>query len=414
MNALDNLCADLGLWEYRQEAGSYLPFWKPNGAIVRSVIEDLWKREHLKKGYSLVYTPHVGSAELWRQSEHLSRFSERMFPPMTLGESSEDYYLRPMNCPFHILLFKSEQRSYRDLPIAFAELGTVYRLISAGSCKQLLEVRGFTQDDAHIFCERHTAETQIGRVIDEIEFFLKDIFKIPDYKVVLRLKPPNALGEDALWNSAQGALRRVLADRNIPADPQPGEGVFYGPKIDFEVSEPRSSRRWVCSTIQYDIVLAEKFGITFAGKDNAPATPVIIHRTILGSLERFVALLVAHTGGLLPVWIAPCQVRLVPLRLAEGGANDLEYAKSVKAVLENRLLDLSPRVSVETRIEDHRMALKEAAKVKVPYVVFIGGHERMSGLLAVKTWQDGKLTRERKMGVDELAEELRGRIVKRT
>ncbi|MBI5934997.1 MAG: threonine--tRNA ligase [Chloroflexi bacterium] len=412
MDDMHEINSELGFWGFYPEAGKHLPFWRPNGALIRSTIEDFWKREHQKQGYQLVYTPHIASADVWETSGHTTRFAEKMYPRMRL-ENDEEYILRPMNCPFHIFIFKADQHSYKELPLRYAELGTVYRKIPSGSFREMLEVRGFTQDDAHIFCERQKAEEEIANLLEFTVFFLKDVFGIADYRVILRLKPKEAIGEDALWNSAQKLLRDVLASKDIPYEDAPGEGVFYGPKIDFEITDPYYQKEWICSTIQLDIILAEKFDVKYIARDGHAETPLIIHRTILGSLERFIGILLLRTKGHLPLWLSPCQVMLLPLGGIEFSSN-LAHAKSVKSLLENQAAGLNLRVAVDLEDRDVREAKEQAIRKKIPYILVIGPRERINQKLSVTHW-DGKeySSTARNLSYEEFTDELRNKIMKR-
>ncbi|HEX5733163.1 MAG TPA: threonine--tRNA ligase [Blastocatellia bacterium] len=408
MDEFRKINADLKLWEFYPDEAKQLPFWHPNGAAIRNAIEDFWKREHFKLGYNLVYTPHIGSRRLWDTSGHTERFADRMYPPIT-SETGEEYILRPMNCPFHILLYKSEPRRYKDLPIRYAELGTVYRKIPTGSFKEMFEVRGFTQDDAHIFCEIHKAKEEIANLIELTLFFIRDVFKFDEYTIIRRLKPTGGIGKDALWNNAQKILQDVLGEKKMKYKSKPGEGVFYGPKIDFEIKDPIYNKSWVCSTIQLDIVLAERFGIEYKTKNNSKETPVIIHRTILGSLERFIGILLSRTKGHFPIWLSPCQVIIIPVGVAFE--SNLEYAQKTKSILENKLSDLNPRVRLQSESLDIRDAKAQAIKKKIPYILMIGGNERISEKVSVTSWTgDSYSSDPRHMTIDELANELRDKI----
>lgn len=414
MDAFQKLNSELKIWEFHEEVGKALPHWLPNGGIIRSSIEDFWKQEHLRKEYDLVYTPHIGLKKLWETSGHLELFSEKMYPKISV-KASEEYILRPMNCPFHILLYKSEQRTFKQLPIRYAELGTVYRKISSGSSKQMFEVRGFTQDDAHIFCEPYRAQKEIGTLIEFTLFFLKNVFKIEDhdYRIIRRLKPKGSLGKDVDWNTAHTILEDVLVEKEIQYTDEPGKGVFYGPKIDFEIMDPFSNKAWVCSTIQLDIVLAERFNVEFVNNSDERQRPIIIHRTILGSLERFVSILLSRTKGHFPVWLAPCQVAVIPVGGKESDywEHNLNYAKSIKTTVEKSISDLNPRIRVQTENMSVSDAKAAALKMKIPYIVIVGTNERMTERVAVTCWHNDQWTPEpRHMSVDELANELREKI----
>lgn len=416
MDEFEKLNSELGLWEFHPETGRALPHWLPNGALIRSAIEEFWKQEHLKQGYDLVYTPHIGTKDLWIRSGHMDRYADKMFPPLTDDEQSEEYILRPMNCPFHILLYKAEPRSYKQLPIRFAELGTVYRKIPSGSFKKAFNVRGFTQDDAHIFCEPHRVQKEIAKLIEFTMFFLKNVFKLNDseYRIIRRTKPPGALGKGHDWDTAHKVLSDVLKEREIKFDNETGKGVFYGPKIDFEITDPISKTPWVCSTIQLDIILAESFDLVYRDNTDHTQVPTIIHRTILGSLERFLSILLARTEGHFPLWIAPCQVLIIPVgaKESEPFQSNLTYANVVKTTLEKRLSDLKPRIRVYSENADLRESKDEAIRKKIPHIVVVGAKESVNETVAVTSWSDSKYSSEPKhMNIEEFANELRTTIL---
>jgi threonyl-tRNA synthetase len=418
MEDFQKLNSELGLWDYYEEAGRSLPHWLPNGALIRSAIEDFWKQEHLRKEYNLVYTPHIGTKELWVKSGHMDRFSEKMYPAMTV-DSSEEYILRPMNCPFHILLYKSEPRTYKQMPIRYAELGTVYRKIPSGSSKHTFEVRGFTQDDAHIFCEQSRVQKEIANLIEFTVYFLQNVFKLNenDYRIIRRLKPRGGIGSDVSWDNAQRTLQKVLNERGINYKNEPGKGVFYGPKIDFEITDPIYKKQWICSTIQLDIVLAGRFGLVYKDSNNQNQVPMIIHRTILGSLERFVSILLARTKGHFPIWIAPCQAIIIPVggKESEYFEANLSYAKSIKTILEDSLRDLKPRIKVSLENKDIREAKAGAISQKVPYIIVVGGNERINDNLTISSWNNGAYTSEpRHLKIKNFADEVRTRIQDKT
>ena len=409
------LNSELRLWDFHQETGKALPHWLPNGALIRSAIEEFWKQEHLKQGYDLVYTPHIGTKELWVKSGHMDRYKEKMYPVMTV-EQSEEYVLRPMNCPFHILLYKAEPRTYKQLPVRYAELGTVYRKIPSGSFKKAFNVRGFTQDDAHIFCEPHRVQKEIANLIEFTMFFLKGVFKFneSEYRIIRRTKPPGGLGSDGDWDTAQKVLNDVLNEREIKFDTEAGTGVFYGPKIDFEITDPITETPWACSTIQLDIILAKRFDLVYTDNNDHAQTPTIIHRTILGSLERFLSIILARTKGHFPLWIAPCQVIIIPVgaKESESFQSNLTYANTVKTMLEKRLGDLKPRIRVYSENTDLREPKAEAVKKRIPYIVVVGANERVNETVAVTPWSDTKYSSEpQHMDIEEFTSELKSKIL---
>jgi threonyl-tRNA synthetase len=407
MQSIHDINKDMKLW-FLSEQAKGLPFWQPAGATLRMVIEDFWRREHAKHGYQLVYTPHIASASLWETSGHSERFSDLMFDP--IGDDGKDQYrLRPMNCPFHILLFKSDLRSHHDLPIRYAELATVYRKIPSGGITEMLEDRGFTQDDAHIFCDSSRAREELREIVKFIIVVLTESFAINDYKVILRLRPAEAMGDDASWDAAHQTLRGVLADLNLDYDTAPGEGVFYGPKIDFEIPDG-TERPWICSTVQLDLVLAGKFGVSYRGASGRDDVPLIIHRTVLGSLERFIAVLVARTQGHLPLWLAPIQVYWIAVK--EGLEENVVHIQTTRTILDH-LTGSELRVIVDRRPLDLRETKARAIKSRVPYIIVSGAQERASGKLSVTPWRDGAYTDHESITVEEFAVEIKTRLASR-
>ena len=407
MQTAHDINKELKLWLLSEHAKG-MPFWQPAGAILRSAIEDFWKREHAKHGYQLVYTPHIASASLWDISGHTERFGDLMFD--LIGDSEKgEYRLRPMNCPFHILLFKSEARSHYDLPIRYAELATVYRLIPSGSITEMLQDRGFTQDDAHVFCDSRRAREELRETIRFVLVFLTEVFSITDYRVILRLRPAEALGDDASWDAAHRTLRDVLADLNLDYETAPGEGVFYGPKIDFEIPDG-TGRSWVCSTVQLDLVLARQFNVTYRSNAGHDEFPLIIHRTVLGSLERFVAVLVGRTQGHLPLWLAPSQIMWIAVK--DGLEENLIHIDKMHTILDH-LTGTELRAGIDRRGLDLREAKARAIRSHVPYIVVVGPGERASGRLAVTRWRDGVYTDHESVTVEEFAAEIKTRLAAR-
>lgn len=406
---------DMKLWDFYTEAGKQLPFWQPNGALIRCVIEDFWISEHIKHDYKIVYTPHIANKNLWTKSGHNDRYSERMFSPIIASGEYDEYILRPMNCPFHILLYNSDIRSYKELPIRFAELGTVYRKIPSGSYTEMFEVRGFTQDDAHIFLESEPEKvrTEISNLLQFTIYFIRDIFKIEDFKIIRRLKPTNALGSDNSWKNAQSILQNVLEEKDLRYEDRPGEGIFYGPKIDFEIKDSHFKKEWICSTIQLDLVLGDLFNIKYVNKENIKETPLIIHRTILGSLERFIALLISRTNGHLPLWLIPCQVLILPIDGSDYQINH-EYAKYVKTILDEKLSNFKPRIKVcnlrATVSDTKKMAISE----RIPFFLTTGGNERMTKELSVMSWNGKFYGNPRTLTIDQLVDEFKIIIKNRT
>lgn len=362
---------ELELFSMHDEIGGGLVLWHPKGALVRKLIEDLWRQEHLENGYDLVYTPHVGRATLWETSGHLDFYREFMYPRMEM--EGNDYYVKPMNCPFHIKLFQSKVHSYRELPVRFAELGTVYRFERVGVLHGLLRVRGFTQDDAHIFC---TPEQMVGEVANAVSLSLAFLsrFGFDRFDAYIATRPEKAIGDQGLWNEATEALRRAADDAGLAYQIDDGGGAFYGPKIDLKVRDALG-RAWQCTTIQFDFNLPERFDITYVGEDNRPHRPLMVHRAILGSLERFFGVLVEHHAGAFPTWLAPVQVRLVPV------ADRFQpYARQVSGQLKAS----GVRAEVDVRNEKVGYKIRDAEVQKIPYILVVGEKEATSSAVAVR------------------------------
>ncbi|MCX5736120.1 MAG: threonine--tRNA ligase [candidate division NC10 bacterium] len=363
---------ELELFSIHDEVGSGLVLWHPKGGIVRKLIEDFWRDEHLKNGYDLVYSPHVGRAKLWQTSGHLDFYSDLMYPRME--REGQEYYLKPMNCPFHIMIYQSRVRSYRDLPLRFAEMGTVYRYERAGVLHGLLRVRGFTQDDAHIFCTPEQMDEEITRAVKFSLFFLRT-FGFKDYVVYVATRPEGKfVGDLATWDAATEALKRGVERAGQSYEVDPGGGSFYGPKIDIKVKDALG-RPWQCTTVQFDFNLPERFGISYVGEDNRPHRPYMIHRALLGSMERFLGVLIEHYGGAFPVWLAPVQARVLPVADRHHA-----YATSVS----DRLRAAGLRVEVDGRNEKIGLKIREAEVQKVPYILVVGDKEITAGTVSVR------------------------------
>ncbi len=363
---------DLDLFSIQDEVGPGLILWHPKGALVRKIIEDFWREEHLRRGYELVVTPHIARRHLWKISGHLDFYAENMFAPMKIDEI--EYQLKPMNCPFHILIYKSRRRSYRELPIRWCELGTVYRYERSGVLHGLMRVRGFTQDDAHIFCREDQLEEEIFRCLDLTVFFLST-FGFKEYQIFLSTRPEKFVGSDEIWEKAEGALRAALEAKGLSYEIDPGEGVFYGPKIDIKIKDVLD-RFWQCSTIQVDFNIPERFDLTYIGEDNRPHRPIMIHRALLGSLERFFGVLIEHYAGAFPTWLAPVQVVL--LTVAD---RHIPYGEKVY----ERLRGAGLRVSKDFRNEKLGFKIREAQLQKIPYMVILGDQEMENEALTVRT-----------------------------
>ncbi len=369
----------LDLFSIHPEFGSGLIFWHPKGSLIRKIIEDFWKETHLNNGYEIVNTPHIADIALWHKSGHTEFYKESMFPPMQFDTKDKVFQLKPMNCPFHILIYNSRMRSYRELPIRWAELGTVYRYEKQGVLHGLLRVRGFTQDDAHIFCTEQQVEEEVTKVIELTSFFLGK-FGFADYRVYLSTRPEKYVGTAEHWERATDALKNALRNKNMDFEIDPGEGVFYGPKIDIKVTDSLK-REWQCTTIQVDFNIPERFDVKYIDKEGNFRVPILIHRAIFGSLERFFGILIEQYKGNFPFWLAPEQLRILPI-----GDRHIDFAIAVK----NRL-DRNFRVHIDERTEKINRKIRDAEDEKVPYMVIIGDKETASGEVSVRQHQKGML-----------------------
>ncbi len=371
------LGVELELFSFHDEIGPGLAVWHPKGAVIRNEIENFWRNEHYNSGYDLVYSPHIGKGELWKTSGHLDFYRDSMYPAMEIDE--HEYFVKPMNCPFHILIYKSKLRSYRELPIRWAELGTVYRYERSGALHGLLRVRGFTQDDAHIICSPDQMESEIDRVLDFCLEMLK-VFGFEDLHIYVSTRPEGkCVGEPERWESAQKALQKVVESKNIPFEIDEGGGAFYGPKIDIKIKDVLQ-REWQCSTIQFDFNLPERFGMTFIGEDGKEHQPYVIHRALLGAIERFFAVLLENCAGNFPLWLAPEQIRIVPIK-----DTHIEYGKEILKKLKNRNL----RASIDETSRPMGAKIRQSRLEKIPYSVIIGDNEAENSCVAVKL-QNGK------------------------
>jgi len=356
---------ELDLFSTSEEIGAGLALWHPDGATLRNTIEDFWRREHARNGYKLIFTPHIARVELWKTSGHWDFYRESLFSPMDVD--GQDYIVKPMNCPFHIQIYKSRLRSYRDLPIRYAELGTVYRYERSGVLHGLLRVRGFTQDDAHIFTTPDGLRDEIRGVINFTLYILKS-FGFNEFEVYLSTRPEKFVGSEDEWAGAEAALKGALEAEGLAFEIDPGEGVFYGPKIDIKIKDVLG-RSWQCSTIQVDFNLPERFDVTYRDSEGAESRPIMIHRALMGSLERFIGCLVEHYAGAFPLWLAPVQAVV----LTVTDRND-EYARSVTG----RLREAGIRAECDTRNEKLGFKIREAQLKKIPYQLVVGDKEQDS------------------------------------
>ena len=362
---------ELDLFSISEEVGPGLILWHPKGALIRVLIEDFSRQAHLKNGYDWVFTPHIGRAHLWETSGHLGFYAENMYAPIQIED--EQYFVKPMNCPFHIEIYKKQLRSYRELPLRFAENGTVYRYERRGVLHGLTRVRGFTQDDAHIFCRPDQVGDEIRRALDFSLYILRAM-GLQDFKAYLSTMPEKYVGEPADWERATEALRHAIEAAELPYDLDEGGGAFYGPKIDLKVNDALG-RQWQLSTIQFDFNLPERFDMTFIGEDGQPHRPYMVHRALLGSMERFFGVLIEHYAGAFPVWLSPVQAVVIPIT-----DEHLDYAYQVKADLKN----IGLRVEVADGNDRMNAKIRKAQKEKIPYMLIVGDKEMESGSVSLR------------------------------
>jgi len=384
------LGAELDLFSSSDEVGPGLISWHPKGARIRYLIENFWKSEHYKNGYELINTPHIGRSLLWETSGHLGFYAENMYAPMCIDE--ENYYAKPMNCPFHIMIYKNSKHSYRNLPLRWAELGTVYRYEKSGVLHGLLRVRGFTQDDAHIICAQEQINEEIAEVLRFSLKLWKD-FGFNDIKAYIATRPEKSVGDDASWNTATEALKQAVAKEGITCEMDEGGGVFYGPKIDLKIKDALD-REWQMTTIQFDFNLPERFNMTYTDQDGKEKRPFMVHRALLGSLERFFGVLIEHYAGAFPIWLAPVQVKLLSVSEKHNDrVNELE--KKLKAH------DI--RVEADIRNESVGKKIREGRLQRVPYLVVIGDAEVNDNSVMVRNRE----TQEQKsLSVDDFISKL--------
>jgi len=362
---------ELDLFSIHPEVGSGLIYWHPQGALIRKIIEDFLEDEHLKRGYGLVYTPHLGNLNQWKTSGHWDFYRELMYPPLEVEK--DEFMLRPMNCPGHILIYKNQLRSYRDLPIRWSELGTVYRLEKSGVLHRLLRVRGFTQDDAHIFCQPDQLKDEIFSVLEFAIFLLKS-FGFDQYEVLLSTRPEKYVGTMENWEKATSSLKESLEKIGFSYSLDPGEGVFYGPKIDIKIKDSLG-RKWQCSTVQVDFNLPQRFHLKYIDHDGKEKEPIMIHRALLGSLERFFGVLIEHYKGAFPLWLAPCQTIVLPITEKEN-----DYAVKIN----KKLLESGIRSEVNLGQEKIGKKIRNAELKKIPLMVIVGKKEIEKSTIALR------------------------------
>ncbi len=385
---------ELDLFHTEEEVGIGLVLWHPKGAILWRVIEDFWYKKHLENGYDLVRTPHIGNRKLWERSGHWGFYSGSMYPPLEVGQSleelknkdkvkeSEQFLLKPMNCPFHVSIYNNIPRSYRDLPMLWAETGTVYRFEKKGELSGLTRVRGFTQDDAHIICRKDQVETELKKVIDFILFIYQSFgFKNDSVNVYLSLRDPQNkekyAGNDAGWDFSESVLRKIAIEKGLNFKEEKGEAAFYGPKLDFKIKDVLG-REWQCSTLQFDFNLPERFQMEFTNDQGEKEQPYMLHRALFGSFERFIGLLIEHYAGAFPFWLSPVQIKILPV-----GESHHEYARQVA----EKLKDYRIKINIDN--ETIGKKIRSAEIEKTPYILVVGDVEKTNGTVSVR--QRGKI-----------------------
>ena len=390
---------ELDLFSVSDDIGPGLILWHPKGARIRHLMEEFWKKEHFRHGYEMVISPHAAKIDLWKTSGHTEFYKDNMFSNMDV--EGREYVMKPMNCPFHIQIYKTKLRSYRDLPVRFGELGTVYRYERSGVLHGLLRVRGFTQDDAHLFCRPSQIEEEITKVLDLIVFVLQS-FGFHEYKIYLSTRPEKYVGSDSGWESATKALETALKNKNLDFEVDPGEGVFYGPKIDIKIKDSLN-RYWQVSTVQVDFNLPEKFDITYIEEDGQRRQPIMLHRALMGSLERFFGCLIEHYAGAFPLWLAPVQIILLPIT-----DNHTEYTDKIAKELEESGI----RVEKDLRNEKIGFKIREAQLQKIPYMIVLGDKEVETSTLSVRRRRSKETrTLDLKTFLNEVNEAVKNRTI---
>ena len=390
------LGVELDLFGFSDNVGPGLVLWRPKGSLIRHLVETFWKEEHYKNGYELLYTPHIGQSLLWETSGHLGFYRDGMYSPMEIDE--RDYYVKPMNCPFHIEVYRSRLRSYRELPLRWAELGTVYRYEKSGALHGLMRVRGFTQDDSHIICTPESIEDEIAEVLRfSLEMNRTFFGSATVIKPYLSTRPEKAVGEPERWETAIRSLRKAVDKCGLECEVDEGGGAFYGPKIDLKIKDA-IGREWQTTTIQFDFNLPERFDMTYIGEDGKKHRPYMVHRALLGSLERFFGILVEHYAGAFPLWLAPEQARILPV-------SDAQIAMAQKIASELRAKGF--RVGVDEQAAGLGAKIRAARNERVPYLMVLGEREAESGCVSLRTRRDGELGA---MSVEEVAKKMQNEV----
>lgn len=369
---------ELELYCVSEDVGPGLIIWQPKGARIRNTIENFWREEHYKNGYELLYTPHIGLSNLWQTSGHLDFYKEAMYAPMELDKNN--YYIKPMNCPFHIQVYKSRNRSYRELPLRWAELGTVYRYEKGGVLHGLLRVRGFTQDDAHIICTPEQIEDEIEKVL-RFSLYIWESFGFKEVNAYLATRPEKSVGENDRWEKAITSLESAADKVGLKCEVDRGGGAFYGPKIDLKIKDALG-REWQTTTIQFDFNLPERFDMTYTGADGQKHRPFMVHRALLGSFERFFGILIEHYCGAFPLWLAPEQVRVIPI-----SEKQFEYSEKILDLLKKN----SFRTEMDRGSEKIGSKIRDARNLRIPYMVIVGDKEVESANVSVRNRREGEL-----------------------
>ena len=390
------LGVELDLFGFSDNVGPGLVLWRPKGSLIRHLVESFWKEEHYKNGYELLYTPHIGQSLLWETSGHLGFYRDGMYSPMEIDE--RDYYVKPMNCPFHIEVYRSRLRSYRELPLRWAELGTVYRYEKSGALHGLMRVRGFTQDDSHIICTPESIEDEIAEVLRfSLEMNRTFFGSATVIKPYLSTRPEKAVGEPERWETAIRSLRKAVEKCGLDCEVDEGGGAFYGPKIDLKIKDA-IGREWQTTTIQFDFNLPERFDMTYIGEDGRKHRPYMVHRALLGSLERFFGILVEHYAGAFPLWLAPEQARILPV-------SDAQIEKAQEIAKELRAKGF--RVGVDEQAAGLGAKIRAARNERVPYLMVLGEREAEAGCVALRTRREGELGA---MSVEEVAKKMQNEV----
>jgi len=392
------LGVELDLFGFSDNVGPGLVLWHPKGALIRHLIETVWKEEHYKNGYQLLYTPHIGQSILWETSGHLDFYHDGMYSPMQIDE--KDYYVKPMNCPFHIEIYQSRLRSYRELPLRWAELGTVYRYEKSGSLHGLMRVRGFTQDDAHIICTPESIEEEIAEVL-RFSLYINRMFGFTDIKPYLATRPAKAVGEPERWAKAIDSLEKAVKKAGLQCEVDEGGGAFYGPKIDLKIKDA-IGREWQTTTIQFDFNLPERFDMTYIGADGQKHRPYMVHRALMGSLERFFGILVEHYAGAFPLWLAPEQARILPV-------NEKLVDQAMK--IRDDFRKLGFRVEVDAQSAGLGAKIRDARQARLPYIFVLGERESTEASLAVRSRREGELGA---MKIAEIIEKMKTELENKT